>query len=116
RRRPASTRPGVEVLEDRSVPSTLPLLDVGGPAVGLFGQPAHSGHTVPYKESTDGHLTSQIDPTPTTLGTQTWVAAGNATHMGSYTETGSHNFTAPDADGNGLILNGEFTSTAADGS
>jgi hypothetical protein len=119
-RRPASTRLAIEALEDRSVPSTLPLVG-GGPnppaLVGVFGQLADAGHFVPHKESTDGHLTSSINPTATNpLGTQTWVAAGNATQFGSYTEVGSHNFTAPDAQGVGLILNGVFTSTAADGS
>jgi hypothetical protein len=115
------TRLAIEALEDRSVPSALPLVGVAGPTppalVGVFGRSADAGHFVPHRESTDGHLTSQINPSADNpLGTQTWVAAGKATHMGNYTEVGSHNFTAPDAQGVGLILNGVFTSTAADGS
>jgi hypothetical protein len=79
--------------------------------------PAVAGPTVPHKESADGKLTLSINPTPQNpLGTQTWIAQGNATHMGSYSQFGGHRFTAPDALGRGLILMGYFTSTAADGS
>jgi hypothetical protein len=45
----------------------------------------------------------------------TWVGEGRATHMGKYAEVGAHNFTAPDAQGAGLVLNGVFHSTAANG-
>jgi hypothetical protein len=83
--------------------------------LGLAG-PATGGPTVPHRESTDGQLTSSINPTATNpLGSQTWVAKGKATHMGNYSEVGGHNFTAPNALGVGLILYGKFSSTAADG-
>jgi hypothetical protein len=77
---------------------------------------ALAGPTVPHKESADGQLTLQINPTQTSLGTMKWVAQGNATQMGKYSQVGSHNFSAPNAQGQGLVLNGLFTSTAADGS
>jgi hypothetical protein len=87
--------------------------------IAILGLASHvlAGPTVPYKESTDGQLTSSVNPTITNpLGSQTWVAVGQATHMGKYSESGGHNFTAPNAQGQGLILNGKFTSVAADGS
>jgi hypothetical protein len=95
----------------RSAPALLALFA----GLGLAG-PARA-QTVPHKESADGALTSSVNPTPQNpLGTQTWVAVGNATHMGKYSQLGSHNFTAPDAQGKGLIVSGRFLSTAADGS
>src|SRR5262245_52924431 len=75
-----------------------------------------AGRVVPHKESTEGQVISQVDPTEDTPGTLTWTASGKATHMGNYTEAGSHRFTAPDERGIGLVLDGVFTSTAADGS
>jgi hypothetical protein len=70
-----------------------------------------------HRESTDGQVTRLDNPTAENpLGTMDWTAAGQATHMGSYTEAGSHNFTAPNAAGVGQVLNGTFTSTAEDGS
>jgi hypothetical protein len=77
---------------------------------------AVAGPTVPHKESADGQLTLRIDPTQTSLGTMKWVAQGNATQMGKYSQVGSHNFSAPNAQGQGQVLYGVFTSTAADGS
>jgi hypothetical protein len=79
--------------------------------------PGMAGPTVPHKESADGQLTLVINPTPKNpVGTMQWVAQGNATQMGKYGQTGGHNFSAPNAQGVGLVYNGTFTSTAADGS
>jgi hypothetical protein len=57
-----------------------------------------------------------INPTAQTLGTMKFIAQGNATQMGNYSQVGGHNFTAPNAQGVGQVVNGVFTSTAADGS
>lgn len=78
---------------------------------GLASVQQASAQTVPHKERTDGViLVSEFDSP--TLASQEWSAVGQATHMGRYTEVGSHK-----ADlATGEILDGEFTSTAADGS
>ncbi len=82
-----------------------------------LAQSATAGTPVPHKESADGQTVLVINPTlQNPLGTFQWTAQGIATQMGKYTEIGSHNFTAPNAQGVGLVLNGTFTSTAADGS
>jgi hypothetical protein len=73
--------------------------------------PAAAGPTVPHKESCDGQLTQVIQPSPKGPGTMNFVGKGVATHMGSYSIIGGHNFT-----NDGQVLNGRFTSTAADGS
>src|SRR5262249_8874385 len=79
--------------------------------------PAVAGTPVPHKESADGKLTLVINPTPANpLGTMKFAGQGVATQMGAYSQVGGHNFTAPNAQGVGLVLGGTFTSTAADGS
>ena len=72
-------------------------------ALGLAG-PA-GAQTVPHKEKCYGHLTG------VTATTMDFVGVGNATHMGRYRIVGGHTYT-PDGD----VLDGTFTSTAADGS
>jgi hypothetical protein len=59
---------------------------------------------VPHKEKSTGQIISD------TGRRQDWVAAGQGTHLGNYTEEGHHNYSA---DGS---LSGAFTMTAADGS
>ena len=59
--------------------------------------------TVPHKESATGRLTL------VTATEMQFVAAGHGTHLGKYTEVGSH-FYFPDG-----TLFGGFTQTAADG-
>ena len=61
--------------------------------------------TVPHREHCTGTLTAIVP------GTMFFTGIGVATHFGQYSIEGRHDF---DALGN--ILNGEFTSTAADGS
>jgi hypothetical protein len=79
--------------------------------------PARAQTVVPHQESADGKLTLVVNPTPLApLGTMNFVAQGVATHMGKYGEVGGHNFSAPNALGVGLVVNGVFKSTAADGS
>jgi hypothetical protein len=63
-----------------------------------------SAQTVPHKESSAGQLTN------VTATQMDWVAAGTGTHIGAYTEVGSHLY-FPDGS-----LYGVFTVTAADGS
>jgi len=62
------------------------------------------GNDIPYKEKSTGQIISAVG------NRQDWVAAGQGTHIGNYTESGFHTF---NDDG---TLQGEFTVTAADGS
>jgi hypothetical protein len=132
--RPARARLAVEALEDRSVPGALSLLSGAGTQdlVGALVQAApcqQEGLHVPitglgahrfvlHLESVDGQVTSVVPPNQdhphTTL--MTAVGAGWATQLGHYTETFRQEITAPNAQGVGQILDGRFTSTAADGS
>src|SRR5262245_49224927 len=75
-------------------------------ALSLAG-PARSDHphTVPHKEHCTGTLTDVVP------GTLFFAGVGRATHFGRYSIEGNNDF---DALGN--VLNGEFTTTAADGS
>src|SRR5262249_15294734 len=72
-----------------------------------------AGPTVPHRESGDGQLTNVVQPPgpPPAVGLMEFVGRGKATHMGLYNIVGKHNFTST-----GQVLNGGFTSTAADGS
>src|SRR5262249_18937142 len=65
---------------------------------------AAPAQSVPYKEKSKGQIISD------TGSRQDWVAVGQGTHVGKYTEAGHHDY-APDGS-----LSGEFTVTAADGS
>jgi hypothetical protein len=66
---------------------------------------------VPHKERTAGTVdVSEMESTTTAV--QAWTAKGNATHMGKYSQVGSHKVNLS----TGEILDGVFTSTAADGS
>jgi hypothetical protein len=71
---------------------------------GLSLANAAQAQTVPYKEHSVGQVLSTVG------NRQDWVAAGQGTHIGNYTEVGHHFF---NADG---TLYGVFTHTAADGS
>jgi hypothetical protein len=86
--------------------------------VGLaLANPAQAESKVPHKEVAHGNLTLVINPTPQNpLGIMNFAAQGVATQMGKYTQVGGHRFTAPNGQGIGLVVNGEFTSTAGDGS
>jgi len=67
--------------------------------------------TKPHKESTDGTINVSELVSPT-VAVQEWTAEGRATQFGRYTEAGGHK-----ADlATGAIYDGEFESTAADGS
>jgi hypothetical protein len=66
---------------------------------------AGAGPTVPHKERCAGTIRAVLP------GTLFFAGEGNATHFGEYSIVGSNDF---DADGN--VLNGEFITTAADGS
>lgn len=67
--------------------------------------------TVPHKETAVGQLTNIENPTPDNpAGRMDFIGVGYATHMGTYTQVGGHDF-FPD----GTRI-GEFESTAADGS
>lgn len=61
--------------------------------------------TVPHRERCRGILTS------VTPGTLFFAGEGVATHLGRYSIEGSNDF-----DDQGNVLNGQFTTTAADGS
>jgi hypothetical protein len=61
--------------------------------------------TEPQKEHCKGTLTSVVP------GTLFFAGRGVATHFGKYTIVGSNDF-----DNEGNVLNGRFTTTAADGS
>ena len=66
---------------------------------------AAPAQTVPHKEHCRGTLTNVVP------GTLFFAGRGVATHFGKYTIVGSNDF-----DNAGNVLNGEFTTTAADGS
>ena len=70
-----------------------------------FAGPALAGPTVPYGESCKGTVEF---PSP---GVLTFSGKGVATHMGLYAISGGNQTTA-----DGRIINGTFTSLAADGS
>jgi hypothetical protein len=70
-----------------------------------------------HLESVDGQVTSVVPPMGDDKYTHmTGAGEGWATQLGLYKETFSQDITPADAQGTGLILNGRFTSTAADGS
>jgi hypothetical protein len=75
-------------------------LGLAGPAV---------AQTVPHKERCAGTITT-VDLGPHG-GTLRFAGTGRATHFGHYAITGSNDF-----DDQGTVLNGQFTTTAADGS
>jgi len=64
-----------------------------------------AGPTVPHKEHCTGTLTDVFP------GTLFFAGKGTATHFGKYSIEGSNDF-----DDEGNVLNGEFTTTAADSS
>src|SRR5262245_31581477 len=72
---------------------------------GLCFSATAAEHTVPHKEHCQGTLE---EVAATTLF---FAGQGNATHFGKYLVTGSNDF-----DDKGNVLDGEFTSTVADGS
>jgi hypothetical protein len=72
---------------------------------GLFLASAAQAQTVPHKEHRDGTLTDVVS------GTLYFAGEGHATHFGHYTIVGSNDF-----DDLGNVLDGVFTTTAADGS
>jgi hypothetical protein len=67
--------------------------------------------SAPHKEKCAGTVTVSELESPT-VAVQAWEGSGNATHMGAYTEVGSHKADLL----TGAIYDGQFTSTAADGS
>src|SRR5262245_54395204 len=69
-----------------------------------------AAQTVPYREKAVGTIEALSFPDAGTAK-QDWSGVGQATHMGHYTQTGSH-----DIDLATGAVNGTFTSTAADGS
>src|SRR5262245_30665078 len=73
--------------------------------------PALAGPTVPYKEKAGGTI-NVSEFISDVVVSQEFSGSGNATHMGKYTQTGSHKANLL----TGEIFDGEFTSTAADGS
>jgi hypothetical protein len=74
--------------------------------------PALAGPTVPHKEKASGVIhVSEVLPN-STIAVQEWTAVGRATHMGKYTQVGSHKANLA----TGEIFDGVFVSTAADGS
>jgi hypothetical protein len=77
-----------------------------------LASPAHAQVTVPHKEHCKGTLTDVLLPTPThPLPSLLFAGVGQATHFGKYSVEGSNDF-----DDQGNVLNGEFTTTVADGS
>jgi hypothetical protein len=97
----------VERLDDRSLPSSLaPVGPAGAALVSALGIGGDShAHTVPHKEHCQGTLTRVVP------GTLYFAGEGEATHFGKYTITGSNDFDAA-----GHVLDGKFTTIAADGS
>jgi hypothetical protein len=90
--------------------------DAGGNDFGVVGGPNLDSVIATHRESVDGQITLTVPPTAADpLGRQEFAGAGFGTHLGRYTESGGHQFTAPNEDGVGLVLNGRFTSVAADG-
>jgi hypothetical protein len=68
-----------------------------------------AAQTVPHRESVDGQV---INLTANRLD---WVARGNATHLGLFTVVAGHDYT-PTTISSGIVTNGTFKDTAADGS
>jgi hypothetical protein len=66
--------------------------------------------SVPHKEKATGTIDSLSFPDPGTAF-QEWSGVGEATQLGRYTQTGSHSIDLATGE-----VNGEFASTAADGS
>ncbi len=72
---------------------------------------ADAPSSIPHRESAEGQVIFQRDPTPELpVGRQDFVAIGRGTHIGRYTQVGGHDFFL---DG---TLVGAFETTAADGS
>jgi hypothetical protein len=83
-------------------------------AVAFSCWPALAGPIVPYKDSASGIVTALVLTSPTTA-TQSVAATGVATHLGRFQSVGTHTLTdvgLPTGD----VLNGQFTTVAADGS
>jgi hypothetical protein len=72
--------------------------------------PAAAGPTVPHKESCSGTITGLT--VNGQIAAQTFAGVGNATHLGRYRISGGHQLNLA----TGQVLNGRFTSIAADGS
>jgi hypothetical protein len=70
-----------------------------------YARPAAADVSVPHKEHCKGTLTDVLP------GKLSYQGKGNATHFGKYSIKGSSEF-----DDQGHVLNGEFTTTIADGS
>src|SRR5262245_40782390 len=82
---------------------TIAALSVGGAAAGT---------TLPHREKCKGTLIDVLPPGPDDpLPTLLFAGTGRATHFGEYTIEGSNDF-----DDQGRVLNGQFTTTTADGS
>ncbi len=89
----------------------LPLLALA--AVLAFVSPARAARVVPHKEKCAGTLTAVLPPSATLpLPSLQFAGVGMATHLGRYRITGSNQFNPQ----TGEVLNGQFTSVAADGS
>ncbi len=73
--------------------------------LGLFAAPAAARPTIPIREHCEGTVTNALP------GTLFFAGEGVGSHWGRYSIEASNDF---DAQGN--ITNGEFTTTAADGS
>jgi hypothetical protein len=71
-------------------------------------------HDVPHKEKSSGTIT-KVTSTSATSGHLEFAGTGMATHFGNYSQTGGNDFAFVTAT-QGLVQNGTFTTTAADGS
>jgi hypothetical protein len=84
----------------------IPKFSLALAVLALACSPGAAGeHTVPHKERGKGTLED------VGAGFLTFAGGGKATHFGKYTQTGGNEF-----DDMGQVLNGFFTTTAADGS
>jgi hypothetical protein len=83
-------------------------------AAGLgLANPATAGPTVPHKERCRGTLIDVLPPGPDNpLPSLLFAGEGRATHFGKYSIEGSNDFNPL----TGEVLNGRFTTTAANGS
>jgi hypothetical protein len=79
--------------------------------VALSVSATSSAQAVPHKEKAKGNI-DVSEMISTTDAAQEWHGTGLATHMGTYTQTGSHKISLV----TGEIYDGVFTSVAADGS
>jgi predicted TIM-barrel enzyme len=68
-----------------------------------------AAQAVPHRESVDGQVTNL------TASRLDWVAQGKATHLGLFTVVAGHDYT-PLTISSGIVTNGTFKDTAADGS